>query len=791
MKQQRPLHTPHDSAASSSVSIGLAAKYLGVSVDTLRRWERLGKLQAQRLDGKNRYFLFSDLEQFKELQPYSTAKVAGLLGLSQSSVRRLEQLGSLKPTRDENNKRLYDPMQVSEYVTGREKARSIPISPALPPTSSAEAVNLTTGNSLRISTDSLANNQTLKPSQVLPEPVFHNRGRERKSLGLLLLSGWLFAAFLLLISGPWHNGLTQGPVSKTSSLLTADGSSVINGELNKSAALSLPSTFFVDASNSWLSIDNTTQNLTTMVAVTGNFATKPVTTNQIADQAVGTQQLADGGVTLADLSPDLQTLISSSQNTGPNITNLYPTYQTTNMTSVLAGIGLRGSSTNNVLTLGINTGSTTTVVNNNLEVQLSGGLVTTTLSSGSGLEATNSGLQLLGGCATAQVLEWTGTAWACSTIVTGSSNLALKEGGTTITTNPTAINFTGSDFNVADVGGQNNISIDYTNSGITQVAANEAVVGNWSFKDSGFTLKDDVDNTKQANFQLSGIASGTTQTFNLPNASGTIVTTGNLANITTVGTVGSGTWQGSPVGVQYGGTGAVSFTTGGVLYGNGTGTVQASAAGTSGQLLVASGGALPTFVTLSADATLSPLGALTLASTGTSTGTFGDGTHVAQVTVDAKGRITGVTNTLISGAAPTGAAGGDLTGNFPGPTIGKLQGNTLTIASLSPGQILQYNGSAFVNQTLSGDITLSSSGVATIGANKVTNGDLANSSLTVTAGTGLSGGGAVALGSSTTLNVAYGSAASTAVQGNIQLTVTAGTGLSGGRAQRRSARAAR
>ena len=79
----------------------------------------------------------------------------------------------------------------------------------------------------------------------------------------------------------------------------------------------------------------------------------------------------------------------------------------------------------------------------------------------------------------------------------------------------------------------------------------------------------------------SGIASGTTQTFNLPNASGTIVTTGNLANITTVGTVGSGTWQGSPVGVQYGGTGAVSFYNRWVSYMvTARAMVQASAAGT-------------------------------------------------------------------------------------------------------------------------------------------------------------------------------------------------------------------
>ncbi len=40
--------------------------------------------------------------------------------------------------------------------------------------------------------------------------------------------------------------------------------------------------------------------------------------------------------------------------------------------------------------------------------------------------------------------------------------------------------------------------------------------------DSNFTLQDNVDATKQAQFQLSGISTGTTRTFTLPNASGTI-----------------------------------------------------------------------------------------------------------------------------------------------------------------------------------------------------------------------------------------------------------------------------
>ncbi|MDP2641630.1 MAG: helix-turn-helix domain-containing protein [Candidatus Yanofskybacteria bacterium] len=47
------------------LSIGEAAAFLAVSVDTLRRWDASGKLKAQRSEGKHRYYFSEDLKRFR------------------------------------------------------------------------------------------------------------------------------------------------------------------------------------------------------------------------------------------------------------------------------------------------------------------------------------------------------------------------------------------------------------------------------------------------------------------------------------------------------------------------------------------------------------------------------------------------------------------------------------------------------------------------------------------------------------------------------------------------------
>jgi len=51
---------------NNNLNIGEASKYLGISIDTLRRWDKSGKLSAKRSAGGHRYYLQSELELFNK-----------------------------------------------------------------------------------------------------------------------------------------------------------------------------------------------------------------------------------------------------------------------------------------------------------------------------------------------------------------------------------------------------------------------------------------------------------------------------------------------------------------------------------------------------------------------------------------------------------------------------------------------------------------------------------------------------------------------------------------------------
>jgi hypothetical protein len=114
--------------------------------------------------------------------------------------------------------------------------------------------------------------------------------------------------------------------------------------------------------------------------------------------------------------------------------------------------------------------------------------------------------------------------------------------------------------------------------------------------------------SQTTNIQAGVTASGSTKTINI----GTNGAAGSTTAITIGGTAGTSTTTlngtvslANALAVGSGGTGATTLTANGVLLGNGTSAVSATAVGSTGQVLVGNTGAAPTWATLSSSAVTS------------------------------------------------------------------------------------------------------------------------------------------------------------------------------------------
>ena len=102
---------------------------------------------------------------------------------------------------------------------------------------------------------------------------------------------------------------------------------------------------------------------------------------------------------------------------------------------------------------------------------------------------------------------------------------------------------------------------------------------------------------------------GTTGTVNGLTLSGTVTTSGNLTLGGTLA-INNGDWSGTDLAVEHGGTGASTFTDGGILFGNGTDAIQASAVLAAGEILIGDGTTEPTILDVGSASGIEILGTI-------------------------------------------------------------------------------------------------------------------------------------------------------------------------------------
>jgi hypothetical protein len=187
------------------------------------------------------------------------------------------------------------------------------------------------------------------------------------------------------------------------------------------------------------------------------------------------------------------------------------------------------------------------------------------------------------------------------------------------------------------------------------------------------------------------------------------------SSLTSVGTISTGTWQGTTIGTIYGGTGLVEYTSGDILYASASNTLSRLAKGTDGQVLKLASG----FPSWAAD---NNTDTVTRVGVGTTVGVSGDvqlvqGTNVSisrdgqNITIGSS-VPTSITVTSITTGSETTAGtitgAWSLTGKFQA-TYADLAENYEADEDYDPGTVVELGGEKEV--TLAEDSTCRVAGV--------------------------------------------------------------------------------
>jgi molybdopterin-binding protein len=121
------------------VSIGEASKALGVSVDTLRRWERDGRLQPRRDTRNRRMILVSDIERLGGHMPAVTGDGFSARNRFEGVVESVEVTGVIAQVVIKAG-----PHRVVSVVT-RDAVEELGLAPGIPAVATVKATSVMVG----------------------------------------------------------------------------------------------------------------------------------------------------------------------------------------------------------------------------------------------------------------------------------------------------------------------------------------------------------------------------------------------------------------------------------------------------------------------------------------------------------------------------------------------------------------------------------------------------------------------------------------------------------------------
>ena len=432
--------------------------------------------------------------------------------------------------------------------------------------------------------------------------------------GPITSSGTLTLGGTLAIANGGTGQTTASAAFNALSPITSTGDLIIGNGTNSATRLAIGTSGYVLTSNgttaSWAASSG---GVSSFSAGTTGFTPNTATTGAIT--LSGTLNIANGGTGITSFGTGVQTAL------GQNVTGSGSIVLATSPTLVTPALGTPSSATlTNATGLPLSTGVTGTLPIAN------GGTGQTTASTAFNAlspitstgdliigNGTNSATRLAIG-SNGYVLTSNGTtaSWATlptnvssfsagttgftpNTATTGavtlSGTLNIANGGTGITSFGTGVQ-TALGQNVTGSGGivlATSPTLVTPTLGVASATSINKVTITAPATGSTLTLADGSTLATSGAFSLTLTTTAATNVTLPP--SGTLVNTAvtTLSSLVSIGTITSGTWNASVIGVAYGGTGASSLTANNVLLGNGTSALQVVAPGTSGNVLTSNG----------------------------------------------------------------------------------------------------------------------------------------------------------------------------------------------------------